>query len=221
MSLGNKQSSYSSSLPSHRYGMPRHEEESSQVSANTGATQKVQSFFERCFSPICLVPVVLYAKLRERVLLPVSRCLLTSSIWRAWLVIGNFILLFGNPIQNLILPPSADKAVDVLYTLVFITFMLDMMLRATAVAGYCTITAGRIDKPSRNWLIYCGQWISSVRFPSFLFACDLFSTLTLLYDISFITPENFEIRQLEFDLSEVFIPVSVALASYFSVCVGK
>ena len=114
----------------------------------------------------------------------------------------------------LLLPPSADQAVDIIYTLVFATFMVDMVLRATAVPGYCAISAGRIDKPSRNWLIYSWQWLNSIQFPSFLFACDLFSTLTLLADTSFANPGNFQLVQKEIDLSEVLLPVSISLRCF-------
>jgi hypothetical protein len=212
MSLSHQQSSYSSQPPLNSYhaqfGMPQHQEESSQISGNTGASKKVKSYCSRLCTSLCLIPGFVGNKIRDRCLLPISDRFLSSSIWRTWLVIGNFILLFGNPIQMLLIPAAADPAVDGLYILVFATFLVDMVFRATAVAGYFSFSVGRIYKPSSNWLIYFSQTVNSIRFPSFLFACDLFSTMTLLWDISFTNPSNFQLNTMEIPLPEVLIPVS-------------
>lgn len=213
-SQGNPLASYSSQ-PSHaaahyaQYGMPQHQEEGSQVSATTGTSVMiVKSYMGNCCNWFCGVPRFVWEKITNTCLLPVSHAFLSSSIWRTWLVVGNFILLFGNPIQMLVIPSVADPAMDVLYTLVFVTFIVDMVFRATAVKGYFSFSSGHIYKPSRNWLMYAWQWLDSIRFPSFLFACDLFSTLTLLADISFTNPGNFQLKQVEIDLADVVLPVS-------------
>lgn len=217
MSMSNPLSSYSShhhhaSSAYERYGVPQHPDDVSLHSTTGSAvTKQVQSAVGTCCSTVCAVPRFFWDKLRDSVLLPLSQTMLSSSIWRAWLVIGNFILLFGNPIQMLVLPAAADPAADVLYTLVFGTFMVDMVFRSLVVAGYFSLSSGHIYNPSKNCLIYAGQWLGSIRFPSFLFMCDLFSTLTLLADISFTNPASFRLQEVEIDYSLV-VQFSVSIA---------
>lgn len=212
-----------------------------------------------------------------------SHAFLASQIWRVLLLLGNFILLFGNPIQMLWLPSQADLAMDILYILVLVTFTVDMIFRSVAVGGYFGITVVRVfpsfssslthshsSSMNRNGLnkgnnsgiinnsnsasllggnkgdggspggsitgnngnnssskshgngrngnknmsqkektsqrtAKCLEavfgWVRCLQMGSFLFWCDLFSTLTLFYDISFTNPKNYEMVQWDMQLS--------------------
>ena len=44
-------------------------------------------------------------------------------------------------------------------------------------------------------------WVRCLQMGSFLFWCDLFSTLTLFYDISYTNPKNYEMVQWDMQLS--------------------
>lgn len=208
-------------------------------------------------------------------------------------MLGNFILLFGNPIQMLWLPARADPVVDVLYILVLAAFVVDMIFRSVAVAGYFGITVVRVfpsfdtgsllssatrtnsssssgmlnSKNSNSGMLLNNSnsgigmsnkgdhgggssggsisgtngnliasskssgrnsnnngtksisqkeknarrtakcleamfgWVRCLQMGSFLFWCDLVSTLTLFYDISYTNPNNYEMVQWNMELS--------------------
>jgi hypothetical protein len=181
----------------------------------------------------------IWAKTKARCLVPMSQAFLASVYWRVFLLFGNFVLLFGSPIQMLLTPPAADPFFDVLYTVVLVAFLVDMIFRAAAVPGYFGIhfhTFFRKQRQSsssqrhhhqRNsnsssfagggtrttimsflcgCLCCCWCFVSkySLCWPtmgSFLFWCDLASTLTLFYDISFTNPANFEMEKINLDFT--------------------
>jgi len=91
-------------------------------------------------------------------LLPTSEKVLASAIWRVVLVIGNILLLFGHPLQMLWLPKGADPVMDVIYCVVLVVFLIDMVFRATAVAGYFGISVTRyvpwLDFPNEDPFVF-------------------------------------------------------------------
>lgn len=106
----------------------------------------------------------------------------------AWLLLTffcTFVLLFGSQIQDLWLPKSGDKAVDVIFTLAFITFSIDIIVRSIVDPIYfsCSLRKpNRFDRAS----VSDGFWTLGCNACSFFFWCDVIATLSLLYDISYI-----------------------------------
>lgn len=141
---------------------------------------------------------------------PICQKILSSLLWRILLVLGNFILLFGSPIHMLWLPKLCDPVMDVLYTLVLLVFMVDMIFRAAVLPGYFGLGVSQIYYARHHHWSYSSimRWI---KMGSFLFCCDLLSTLTLLFDISYIHQERYSITTMEIQLDRVGIPVSYVI----------
>ena len=113
--------------------------------------------------------------------------LLQSRVWKGLLVFGAFVLLFGSHIQMLLLPKEADVAMDAVYMVFFAFFWLDILVRVDVEPNY----------------FHC-RWTS---LGSFLFYCELVSTLALLHDISFVSRRNFDVERFWISLDAFGIPV--------------
>lgn len=61
---------------------------------------------------------------------------INHAVWRYTTGFFVFIMLFGAPIQDLFLPASADVAVDVIFTLAFVTLMVDILIRCIVDKAY-------------------------------------------------------------------------------------
>jgi hypothetical protein len=136
---------------------------------------------------------------------------LTSPVWRMIMCLCILLLLFGSEIQGLWAPKQYDTTFDILYTVAFFLFICDILLRAMSVPGYigcnCKLFYNRMVK-------FCcrGQRRSyhdevPMHFGSFLFWCDVVSTLAILYDISYVTPQQNEIKVANIQLGPLGIPV--------------
>mmetsp|Transcript_22930 Transcript_22930/g.37765 ORF Transcript_22930/g.37765 Transcript_22930/m.37765 type:complete len:1179 (-) Transcript_22930:80-3616(-) len=107
--------------------------------------------------------------------------LINHAVWRYTTGFFVFVMLFGAPIQDLFLPASADVAVDVIFTLAFVTLMLDILIRCIVDKAYFAWdrvgTSLTPRKTCKRFNTHCG---------SFMFWCDMVGTLTFIYDLSYI-----------------------------------
>mmetsp|Transcript_29728 Transcript_29728/g.59764 ORF Transcript_29728/g.59764 Transcript_29728/m.59764 type:complete len:1176 (-) Transcript_29728:21-3548(-) len=109
------------------------------------------------------------------------RSLINHPVW-TWTT-GFFVvvMLFGAPIQDLFLPASADVTVDVVFTLAFITLLVDILIRCIVDKAYFAWDrVGTSLTPQAN----C-KWFN-MHAGSFMFWCDIVGTLTFIYDLSYI-----------------------------------
>ena len=109
------------------------------------------------------------------------RSLINHPVW-TWTT-GFFVvvMLFGAPIQDLFLPASADVTVDVVFTLAFITLLVDILIRCIVDKAYFAWDrVGTSLTPQAN----C-KWFN-MHAASFMFWCDIVGTLTFIYDLSYI-----------------------------------
>ena len=109
------------------------------------------------------------------------RSLINHRVW-TWTT-GFFVvvMLFGAPIQDLFLPASADVTVDVVFTLAFITLLVDILIRCIVDKAYFAWDrVGTSLTPQAN----C-KWFN-MHAASFMFWCDIVGTLTFIYDLSYI-----------------------------------
>ena len=120
-----------------------------------------------------------------------------TTIWKVLIGIFTILLLFGVPIQNLCIPKAGDQVFDVLYTLAFAFFVVDIAIRLQAEPSY--FTARCLGKG-------CGDE-SYFAFGSFMMWCDLISTATLLYDISFINKPHYGVQNVNIILNDQGQPV--------------
>jgi hypothetical protein len=119
---------------------------------------------------------------------------LNSHAWKAVLIIFAAVLLFGEELRELFLPSGADNYVDALFVLVFTFFMVDIAMRCDAENNYF------------NRFRCTGCCCSS---GSFLFWCDLLSTLTLFYDMSWFDTPNFTETNIAIKLGDYGLPVRI------------
>jgi hypothetical protein len=119
-----------------------------------------------------------------------------NHIWQILMIVLSFILLFGPQIQHLFFPASADFACDIVYSATFIFFCLDIIIRLGAEKDYFQFD------------------LFALELGSFLFFCDIISTLALLYDIQWIGAPQFEEMYVNILLNEFGVPVSIVPVYY-------
>ena len=143
---------------------------------------------------------------------------MTSPIWRFLMCLCILLLLFGSAVQNLWCNPKYDHVFDILYTVAFGIFIIDITLRILVVPGYIGLHYKTIWRKFANMCCGCcgccnkkkaddNDWGRSLQFPSFLFWCDIVSTACILYEISFINKRQQEIVSQDIQLERYGLPV--------------
>jgi hypothetical protein len=130
--------------------------------------------------------------------------ILESLVWRALLVVLTFILLFGAQIRDLAIPKARDTACDAIFTATFVFFVIDMLMRIDAEPTYFLCRCRGTERDNLE-----GSWLNNIQVGSFLFWCDLLSTITLLSEISFIYTKGFSTPSYTIYLDQYGMPVSV------------
>jgi hypothetical protein len=118
---------------------------------------------------------------------------LGNSVWKGVLIAYASILLFGGQCRELFIPPKGDTAVDGVLLLALAFFVVDIAMRCDAEDNYF---------PCVRHKKFCYS------FGSFLFWCDFWSTLTLLFDVSIISKDYFTESHYDIELGPYGIPVS-------------
>jgi hypothetical protein len=141
--------------------------------------------------------------------------LLGSPWYKAFLILLTFILLFGAQIRFIFVPAAGDTACDVVFMLVFCVFWIDIFMRVDVEPNYfhlslCGLTWSRSHPRGQQQAAVAssaGGWCTAFEVGSFLFWCDVLSTLALLQDISFINPDYFSEYIVSITLDSFGIPV--------------
>jgi hypothetical protein len=160
---------------------------------------------------------------------PYLKSVLDSRWYKALLIVLTFILLFGAQIRFIFIPAAGDAGCDVVFMAVFCIFWLDIFVRVDVEPNYfhlniCGLTwkksrrnsgSGGSDS-SRNHQrghshagTASGGWCSAFEVGSFLFWCDVVSTLALMQDISFINPSYFSEYAVVILLDSFGVPVRI------------
>ena len=128
-----------------------------------------------------------------------AKQVLLSRYWHSLSVAFTLIILFGPPIQHLIVPKNGDIVCDIIYTITVLFFYIDIFLRSRADTDYLKFyICGKGCGGEQQGTCIVG---------SFLFWCDLVSTSIMLYDISYINQAHFEILTREIILASSGKPV--------------
>ena len=125
-----------------------------------------------------------------------------SVIWKALLLVATFLLLFGSSIQFIAVPKEGDLAFDVLYTLALVIFVFDMALNVVIDPEYFNFNFCVRRKDEKSF------YSSTFTMGSFLFWCDVLSTLSLLFHISYINRREYEMMKIQIRLNEYGVPVN-------------
>lgn len=151
--------------------------------------------------------------------------LLHTTAYKVLLISFSVILLFGAEFQELFLPRQADQTMDVVYTIVFVFLLADVVMRIDAedhyfsfqaccwIRGVCWCKNG--NNNNNRGRRSSGELNNShngcCRIGSFLFWCDLCSTLTLLADITWINKDRFREMNYSIHLNDFGFAVRVVL----------
>jgi hypothetical protein len=156
-----------------------------------------------------------------------------SIVWRILYIFFSIFLLFGSSIQDLLVGPDIDIAFEVIRNIMLAYFILDMMIRCVTDKEYFVCTVGGEGSESATTTIpttrpsvagYNNATSRSTRYStahhdardmhpsctvgSFLFWCDVVSTLAILYDLSYVNNNANGLRQVEIGLNSDGVPVS-------------
>lgn len=149
----------------------------------------------------------------------INHRLINTRVWNGFTILFTVVLLFGTQIQDLWCPKSSDVAFDVLFTCSFIFLIFDVLLRSVADPSYFVFTVGRRDFRSLDGEstfvrsdALCGLH-TCIQIGSFMFWCDLLSTLSLLWDISYIGGLRTAMITVDIEIDELGVPVSFGAKS--------
>lgn len=110
--------------------------------------------------------------------------------WTILLVLFILLLLFGPSARDLFFSKESDIVFDYIFLVTFLFLMADIVMHCLASPKYF------------EWSFPCNshKWFAV---GSFVFWCDLLSTLMLLWDISFVSSTNFNTLQIKVVPGEV------------------
>ena len=151
--------------------------------------------------------------------LEIMNAILESWGYRLPYVFFTALLLFGESVRDLWCPKASDLVFDVLFVFNFVFFSLDCIMMCYVYSTYFTVQLcgrdyrqGAGPRPRSKSLIggMLGRWgDSAFRIGSFMFWCDALSTLSLLYDISWINSMMNKRKTLSILLDDWGVPVSL------------
>lgn len=125
-------------------------------------------------------------------------------------MIFTVVLLFGSPIQFLFTTKNADIVFDILYILALFVFVADMMLNLFVDPEYFGFSLfSRNHIQPFDQAKFCSYGVGS-----FKMWCDVVSTATLFYDISFTNPTQYSEEVVELTLDQYGIAVSITFTLY-------
>lgn len=139
------------------------------------------------------------------------RCI-RSRIWKLCSIFFGLFLLFGSPIQHLWVPPSGDMVFNVLSSVTFAFFIIDIAIRICVEPNYFNFNWCCCSPPysEQNYTCVVG---------SFMFWCDLLSTGAVLYEIPLITSKHYETMDVQIRLDDG-LPVRKKLSQIYYGFVG-
>ncbi|MGK3758932.1 MAG: hypothetical protein ACI8RD_011249 [Bacillariaceae sp.] len=148
-----------------------------------------------------------------------------TKIWTIIHVVFSIILLFGPPVQSLVVDigKRGDVIFDGLRSLMLIFFVTDMTSRCITEYDYFmfTLCKRRKDGVNTSASSTATARISNNKgdgtgftFGSFLFWCDAISTASILYDLSFINKGRYNTKINDWEMDNGFLVSSIARISY-------
>lgn len=128
-----------------------------------------------------------------------------STAWKVLYIFFSLFLLFGPPIQALTVDRAGDIVFEVLRNMMLVFFVSDMVLKCLTEKEYfecacghgkeangATAAAATVGAEGKDLGI-----VSCCSFGSFLFWCDLISTFAILFDLSYINPNQIGVREID------------------------
>jgi hypothetical protein len=165
--------------------------------------------FSRCFSCLAWPADSRHFFLRQ---------IIQSRAWKFVLIVFTLLLLFGPQIREMFIPKGGDTAMDVIFMVALVFFTFDIFIRIDVEPNYFSfdLFCWRQRRQQTSSDLASG-WMGcgSYGFGSFLFWCDVVSTLTLLHEISFINQSGFDEVTIDIRLNQFGVPVRSWHGSFF------
>jgi hypothetical protein len=172
--------------------------------------------------------------------------MIRSSYWNISMIFFAFVLLFGDTIRTIFLPPVLDNVMDAIFIITIVFFLYDIYIRIVIVKEehYFTIPAFLQQRNNNKYRGHQSEqstpnthhrphhhhhrsnpnshqndtshydpytWYEIIKqvftCGSFLFWCDLLSTLALLYDITWVNTILFREAVINIVLDQFGIPI--------------
>lgn len=134
----------------------------------------------------------------------VGTAMLNNMLWKVLLCFFTILLLFGAQVRDLWLPSSSDTTMDVLNMIALCFFTIDIIIRVDVEPNYFNFKICQRDRSENSNRQGCAEFSIG----SFIFWCEVVSTLALLHEISFIDKGNFSETVYHIQLDPFGIPVS-------------
>ena len=131
------------------------------------------------------------------------KTIIDSRLWSSSLILFTIGLVFGAPIRDLICTQNVDDIFDILFLAIIGFFTVDIIMRMDVEPNYFVFRAfGRGQATSED-----SSGCLDVQLGSFLFWCELCSTLALLYEVSLINPKHFGMQTIDIKINMFGSPV--------------
>ncbi|KAG7368758.1 PAS domain containing protein [Nitzschia inconspicua] len=154
-----------------------------------------------------------------------------STFWRLLYVLFSLFLLFGSPVQAFAVGSTGDTVFAVLRNIMLGYFIMDMFIRCMTNQDYfvcytraraASLVTPTVAPPTRSSAVGSGsggnrhslsymdakETHSPCIIGSFLFWCDLISTVTTLYDLTYVNHNAYGVREVEIGLDDLGRPYS-------------
>ena len=144
-----------------------------------------------------------------------------SKPWYCLTIFFTVVLLLASDVRDLWFSQKAELAFNVILTCTLSFLLLDVILRSIADPDYFAISIlGKAFRPTTEQVDH--GFGTLLRIGSFLFWCDLVSTLFLIFDIEWFVSFRFVKQTIEIQIDELGSPVRCLLLSQTAcVCFNK
>ena len=129
--------------------------------------------------------------------------LIASRTWRGTFTLFTITLIFGAQVRDLFCPKAADDIFDILFLAIIGFFALDILMRVDVEPNYFVFRAFGRGQATFEESTTC----LNLQLGSFIFWCELCSTLALLYEISLINQRDFGMQTVDIRLNAFGAPV--------------
>lgn len=129
-----------------------------------------------------------------------------SGVWRSALILFTIALVFGSQVRDLFCPKAADDIFDVLFFVIIAFFFFDILMRIDVEPNYFVFRAFGRGQTTTEESASC----MDVQLGSFIFWCEVCSTLALLHEISLINKRGFGMQTVDIELNDFGVPVRLS-----------
>jgi hypothetical protein len=129
--------------------------------------------------------------------------IIKHRIWNSVLILFTVTLVFGAQLRDLFFAPPADDYFDYIFLAIIGFFTIDIIMRMNAEPNYFACRAFGRGRLSMEDSTTCWDF----QLGSFVFWCELISTVALLHDIAFVRKDEFDQQEIAITLNQFGAPV--------------